>query len=197
MNFNNPATEENIKAEEIKLGINFPAQYRDFMLRSNGAEGNIGEKSYLVIQPIEEIKQLNEEYAVNEFTPGLIYFGSDGGETAYAFDKRSDDILIVEFPFESIDISDVKLCAYTFDEFLQGLYYANWNEFSECVINKGPIHELLPEFRVLKFCPNKKRNAWTYATCGMSGNDKMQGVELFILAPTENDFLIELLAKCN
>ena len=49
MNFNNPATEENIKAEEIKLGINFPAQYRDFMLRSNGAEGNIGEKSYLVI----------------------------------------------------------------------------------------------------------------------------------------------------
>lgn len=73
-------------------------------------------------------------------------------------------------------------------------YQDNWHEFSEHEFNKGPIHELLPEFSVLKFKPNEKRNSWTYSTCGMSGNDNEQGVELFILAPTENDFLIELLA---
>lgn len=72
-------------------------------------------------------------------------------------------------------------------------YLMNWSEYSKCIFNKEPIHELLPSFNVLKFKPNKKRNSWIYATCGMSGNDKKQGLELFILAPTENDFLINLL----
>lgn len=73
-------------------------------------------------------------------------------------------------------------------------YLMNWSEYSECIFNKEHIHELLPSFNVLKFKPNEKRNSWIYATCGMSGKDKEQGLELFILAPTENDFLINLLA---
>ena len=73
-------------------------------------------------------------------------------------------------------------------------YLMNWSEYSECIFNKEHIHELLPSFNVLKFKPNEKRNSWIYATCGMSGKDKEQGLELFIIAPTENDFLINLLA---
>ena len=73
-------------------------------------------------------------------------------------------------------------------------YLLNWNEYSECIFNKEHIHELLPSFNVLKFAPTEKRNSWIYATCGMSENDEEQGLELFILAPTENDFLIKLLA---
>lgn len=73
-------------------------------------------------------------------------------------------------------------------------YQVNWGEYSECIFNNEPIHELLPMFKVLKFKPNENRNSWIYATCGMSGKDKGQGLELFILAPTENDFLIDLLA---
>ena len=72
-------------------------------------------------------------------------------------------------------------------------YLMNWSEYSECVFNKEPINELLPMFKVLKFKPNENRNSWIYATCGMSGKDKGQGLELFILSPTENDFLIDLL----
>lgn len=41
-----------------------------------------------------------------------------------------------------------------------------------------------------KFRPTEKRNAWTYAICGMSEDNNKQGLELFILASTENDFLI-------
>ena len=73
-------------------------------------------------------------------------------------------------------------------------YQLAWNEFSEHKFIEGPISKVLPAFSVLKFRPNKKRNSWTYATCGMSGNADAKGLELFILAPTENDFLIELLA---
>jgi hypothetical protein len=36
---------------------------------SNGAEGTIGPNNYLVIWPVNEIKELNEGYAVGEFAP--------------------------------------------------------------------------------------------------------------------------------
>ena len=91
------------------------------MLESNGAEGFIG-SSYLVIWPIEQIIVLNQAYRVSEFNPGLVYFGSDGGGEAYAFDIRTKEMPIVEFPFESIHIEDAELCGKTFYEFLQNLY---------------------------------------------------------------------------
>ena len=105
----------------LKLGIKLPDQYISFMMDSNGAEGNIG-SSYLAIWTTEQIVQLNKEYEVSDFTPGLVYFGSDGGEMAYAFDNRLEKITIVEFPFESISIEDVKLCGTTFTGFLKHLY---------------------------------------------------------------------------
>lgn len=73
-------------------------------------------------------------------------------------------------------------------------YRSNWGDFTEHTFSAELICKLLPKFCILKFKPNEKRNLWTYATCGMSANGKKQGLELFMLAPTENDFLIELLA---
>jgi len=119
---NPPATKEAIEEIQAKLGITFPAQYIEFMLDSNGAEGPIGPNSYLSIWSIEQIIELNEAYEVNEFTSGLVYFGSDGGGMAYAFDVRGANPSIVEFPFESINIADVKFCGNTFAEFLEHLY---------------------------------------------------------------------------
>ena len=117
-----PTTKENLKDVEGNLNYILPEQYKMFMLISNGAEGIIGKHSYLVIWPIDQITELNKEYAVNEFTPGLMYFGSDGGGMAYAFDNRMKETPIVEFPFESVNIQDAKLCGNTFNEFLRNLY---------------------------------------------------------------------------
>lgn len=121
MELNPPASRSVIVDVESKLGIKLPEQYIRFMMEANGAEGKIG-NSYLVIWPAEQIVQLNIEYAVNDFTPGLVYFGSDGAGMAYAFDNRLENNVIVEFPFESIHIEDAKLCGKTFFEFLQYLY---------------------------------------------------------------------------
>ena len=123
MELNPPTSREILEDVGTTLGIRLPDHYIEFMLESNGAEGNVGTRSYLAIWPAEQIVQLNEDYAVNEFTPGLVYFGSDGGGMAYAFDKRENDSpVVVEFPFESIHIKDTKLCGKTFVEFLQYLY---------------------------------------------------------------------------
>ena len=120
MELNPPTSRSALTEVETRLGIKLPDQYISFMMESNGAEGNIG-SSYLAIWTAEQITQLNKDYAVNDFTPGLVYFGSDGGGMAYAFDNRTEYISIVEFPFESIHIEDAKICGITFVEFLQYL----------------------------------------------------------------------------
>ena len=122
MKMNPPAIAETLRDVEFELGIKFPEQYKNFMLESNGAEGCIGKNAYLVIWPIEEIVKRNRGYMVDEFVPGLVYFGSNGGGAAYAFDKRDKTIPIVKFPFDSINIADAKQLGSTFEEFLESIY---------------------------------------------------------------------------
>ena len=122
MNLNDKTDIQTVETAEKKLGIAFPDDYKDFILEHNGAEGAIGENAYLVIWSMDDIAMLNEEYGVSDFTPELVYFGSDGGEMAYAFDKRTSPFSIVEFPFEALDVSEASLISDSFDVFLNALY---------------------------------------------------------------------------
>ncbi len=115
-------SKESIDLVEKKLQIDLPDEYRHFIEKHNGAEGAIGKNNYLVIWSIEEIVELNEAYGVSEFTPGLVYFGSDGGGLAYAFDKRLATISIVKFPFDSIHIEDAEHIAQEFGDFIKVIY---------------------------------------------------------------------------
>ncbi|MBI5653893.1 MAG: SMI1/KNR4 family protein [Chloroflexi bacterium] len=110
-----------IEEIQTQLGISFPSEYVQFISQYNGTEGVVGE-SYLAIWPVEDIAQLNEAYAVNEFVPGLLLFGSNGGGMAYAFDTRSQDMPIVEVPFIPMDLKEANVCGRTFLEFLEYLY---------------------------------------------------------------------------
>lgn len=120
--FEESVSEEIVIEVEGKLNINFPKEYREFILESNGVAGGIGDNAYLIIWPVQELVELNEEYGVKKFTPGLVYFGSDGGGIAYAFDTRGMSIKFVEFPFDSIHIEEANVIAETFDDFLKVIY---------------------------------------------------------------------------
>lgn len=61
----------------VIFGVELPKEYVDFMKLHNGGEGDTGE-SWLVLFPIEELQDINEEY--NEFLPsGHVIIGSNGG----------------------------------------------------------------------------------------------------------------------
>jgi hypothetical protein len=122
MDLNESGNLSSINITEENLKIKFPEQYKNFLMTHNGAEGPIGENSYLVVWPIEDIISLNEEYGVFEFTPEILYFGSDGGEMAYAFDRRNLAVKIVEIPFESISIDDAVELSDDFDDFIKLIY---------------------------------------------------------------------------
>jgi hypothetical protein len=93
----NPPIDRNmVKKVESVFGVAFPDDYVEFITYTNGAEGSIGE-NYLVLWAIDEIIELNEGYSVNEFPKGLVLFGSDGGDKAFAFDSRINECKLSMF----------------------------------------------------------------------------------------------------
>ena len=122
LDVNNGISDDVITAAEKGMKIKFPKEYRDFMLKYNGCEGEIGQLSYISMWKIEELAELNKSYSVEEFTPNFVYFGSDGGDMAYAFDFSAGEVNYIEFPFMSIDESDKEVLGATLDEFFMMLY---------------------------------------------------------------------------
>lgn len=122
MNLNSSITMSDLEHTEQVLNVQFPSDYKLFIEEFNGAEGEIGPNAYVIFWSLEDIVELNEAYGVNEFAPGLILIGSDGGDTAYAFDNRYASKPIVEVPFLGMDLDEVKICANIFEEFLEYLY---------------------------------------------------------------------------
>ena len=86
-----------IKEIEEAFKIKLPQDYIEYMKNNNGYTGMIKEE-YYDIWKLEDIIPRNEAYQVQKFFPNLIYFGSNGGDEAFAFDK-SNNMCIVSIPF--------------------------------------------------------------------------------------------------
>ena len=123
--FNPAVNDEDIANFESESGLELPKEYKDFMKLTNGGEGPIGDFSYVQFWSLEELINLNEEYKVEELFPSNFIFGSDGGDTAYAFDTTSKPMKIVQFPFISMP-DEIEELAKTFNEFIEYLY--NWKD---------------------------------------------------------------------
>ena len=115
-----PASLTQINAFSSQSGVNLPQDYTAFLRQSNGGEGLIGPNSYLILWSVEELVSLNEAYQVNEYAPGLLLFGSDGGGDAYAFNTKECNH-IVRVPFVGMDVSAVEQLADDFGGFLETL----------------------------------------------------------------------------
>jgi hypothetical protein len=120
---NDPIKLKAIQEVEDQLAFNFSKEYIDFLLHSNGGEGSIGH-SYLRLWRLEELIEDNEGYGVQDFAPGLLIIGSDGGDTAYCIDTRFEEKPFVSVPFVGMDLDEVQQCGNTFTEFLRFLYGA-------------------------------------------------------------------------
>jgi hypothetical protein len=69
-------------------GTELPDAYAEFLQFSNGAEGALGNGSYVQMWKAEELTELNESYRVKEFAPGMLLIGSGGGDEAIGIDLR-------------------------------------------------------------------------------------------------------------
>ena len=111
------ATETSLADLQSALGYSLPEQYLEFLRFSNGAEGSMGEGSYLVIWPVEELVSLNEMNAVRDAAPELLLFGSDSGTRGYAFDTTAPGMPIIQIDLILIDVkAPVASCLFEFLE---------------------------------------------------------------------------------
>ena len=109
---------DKIKDIEEKFKITLPKDYIEYISENNGFAGILNEEYYTDIRKNTDIDiiSLNEEYEVQEFFSNLIYFGSNGGDEAYAFDK-SNNMCIVSVPFIGNEVDKI-IIANNFCEFI-------------------------------------------------------------------------------
>lgn len=119
-NGNVPAAAAQVVAAEQALRQSLPADFREFLLRTNGGEGMIGE-NYVMLWNATELGEYNESYQVNQYAPGLLLFGSDGGGEGFAFDTRTAPPTVVTVPFVGMSLKYAKPVAPSFAAFLEKL----------------------------------------------------------------------------
>ena len=117
--FNPPANLEVITKVEKELNIKFPKDYSDFLLITNGYDGNLGQ-SYIQLIRVEQVVEYTEMYG-GEFFPWVVYLGSDGGNEMFILDKRESQLHFGVIPFIG-DEEDYIPLGNTFEEFLGHLY---------------------------------------------------------------------------
>lgn len=104
------------KINEVLL----PKDYVEFMKKHNGGEGDIGE-TWLILYPLEELQEINDDYEIEQFLPNHIIIGSNGGGELYGIDGKGNYFNVPVL----IDEDDVALLG-TDIEFLPDRINALW-----------------------------------------------------------------------
>ena len=119
---NNPAPAKDLaylQAHFIAFGKELPADLREVLEASDGAEGFVN-RNYLMLWGPAEIVACHKAYDVDVYAPGLLLFGSNGGGEAYAYDTRPASTMpVVKVPFVGMSLEYADVLAPTFTRFLE------------------------------------------------------------------------------
>ena len=98
-----------------------PQDYIAYLAESNGGEGSVGATGYLRLWPAERIAERNRGYEMEEFAPGIVLIGTDGGGEAYGFDFRGRRPRVIAFPFDCLAAVDpyIREMGQDFTEFMR------------------------------------------------------------------------------
>ena len=78
---------------DIINGVELPIEYIEFMRRHNGCYGDTGE-SYLILFPIEELEESNDDYNVSEYLEGCFIIGNNGAGELYGINKEGKYFIV-------------------------------------------------------------------------------------------------------
>jgi hypothetical protein len=113
-----PVRIDDVAEAERALETEFPESYRTFLRTANGGEGPIGNESYLILWPAEELVQHNEGYKPDSrYAPDLVFIGTDGGNEAFAFHRAEGTF--VSAPLIGMTPEAVNVRGSDFQEFLE------------------------------------------------------------------------------
>jgi len=113
-----PSTGALLEEAECTLSIRFPADYRAFLLSSEGYDGPVGTAGHDVyLWPLATI--VRREYD-GPAEAGVLLIGSNGGPTGYGIVSAAPD-QFVSMPLASADHDELRPLGTSFQEFLQAV----------------------------------------------------------------------------
>lgn len=117
------AADAEIAAAERDLGAPLPDDYKAFLRESDGIEGLVaGGQDYVMLWRASEIAQHNRGYAVAEFMPQIVLFGSNGGIDAYGFIRQNAErVVYTRIPFLDLRSAEPEPMGGTLVEFVRRL----------------------------------------------------------------------------
>ena len=105
-------SEKDITDFEKEINWDFPTDYREILMAVDGGYGKIGD-FYIDFWNLNDIIFYYEDI---ENLDGLIPFASDGCGIAFAFDKKSEEI--VSIPMDCLERNYAKIIAVNYDDFI-------------------------------------------------------------------------------
>jgi len=115
-NKNSAPTEQLYFELQEKIDFEIDNDYLEFIKEHNGAEGFLNENSFIQLWAIEDILALNPYYEDVKECENLFFFGSNGSNTGFAFNKI--DGIIVSINFLDILDREPDFISKTFESFL-------------------------------------------------------------------------------
>lgn len=85
---NAPVGQAAVAQLEQHLGMQLPEEYLRILTYSNGLEGWISDKTYLVLWRVEELLRNNESVEAPRLIPGILLIGTAGDGEVIALDMR-------------------------------------------------------------------------------------------------------------
>ena len=99
----------------VRQHMTLPDEYVRYCAGDGPKEGGLSvEPGWFQLWAPAELEQLNCDYHVQEFVPGFLGFGSNGGGELLAFDSHGRVFMI---PFVPMSAEDAKLVAGSWAEF--------------------------------------------------------------------------------
>lgn len=97
LELNDAPTENAYNMLVQKIEFEIDLDFLSFIKSHDGASGNVGKEGYVDLWNIEDIIALNPYYADMPACKELLFFGSDGSNLGYAFDKSTSHIVAIDF----------------------------------------------------------------------------------------------------
>jgi len=98
-------------------GVDLPADYIEFMRLHNGGEGDVADAAWVVLFPMEELQEINDDYQIDRYLPDCCIIGSDGGAELYGVDSGGNYFMVPAI----IDRDDMVGSGRTLEEFFLSL----------------------------------------------------------------------------
>ena len=104
-----------LKKDDFGIDID----YLEFIKKHNGAEGFLSNDNYILLWNVQDLIALNPYYKDEPKCTNYFFFGSDGSNLGFAFDKKNKNIIAIDFI--EIGITEPEFIATSFKLFINKL----------------------------------------------------------------------------